>query len=99
MLNVDENRVSDLEPLAALRIRHLSAMRNPLDTAALALLLNGQGLPALRTLQFTTEWGEEADDGHFAVKAACEVRGVTCQYATLYGPNHVHVVVVPPPLW
>ena len=86
VLNVDGNTITELEPLAGLHIRHLSAMRNPLDTAALAPLLDGHAFPALRTLQFTTHEGEEANDGHFALKAACEVRGVTCHCALLTQP-------------
>lgn len=84
LLNLDDNQLTELEPLAELHVRHLSAMRNPLDMAALAPLLEGHAaFPALRTLQFTTLKGEEATDGRFALKAACEVRGVTCQCAVL----------------
>ena len=58
-------------------------MHNPLYTAVLAPLLDRHAFPALRTLQFTMHEGEEAKDGHFALKAACEVRGVTCHCALL----------------
>jgi hypothetical protein len=83
VLNIDCNTVTELEPLAGLHIRHLSAMHNPLYTAVLAPLLDRHAFPALRTLQFTMHEGEEAKDGHFALKAACEVRGVTCHCALL----------------
>ena len=86
VLNVDGNTITELEPLAGLHIRHLSAMRNPLFTATLASLLDGHAFPALRSLQFTSHQGEEANDGHFALKAACEVRGVTCHCALLTQP-------------
>ena len=86
VLNVDGNTITELEPLAGLHIRHLSAMRNPLFTATLAALLDGHAFPALRSLQFTSHQGEEANDGHFALKAACEVRGVTCHCALLTQP-------------
>ena len=86
VLNVDGNTITELEPLAGLHIRHLSAMRNPLFTATLAALLDGHAFSALRSLQFTSHQGEEANDGHFALKAACEVRGVTCHCALLTQP-------------
>ena len=95
VLSLDDNFLTDLEPLSAFHVHQLSAAYNPglacspdRELGALAAMLERGGLPALRSLYLSTmqadedETPEQAGD-KVALKAACEARAISCHCAVL----------------